>query len=151
MSNNHYIRIINFYSLLLNLHDFPSDYSPDYILEKWNHWIGKDVMLTNSTVPIESVVQFHRFKDKWKWKSSDLKIYGQIQPIFYFLSGIENMNMRNNFADFEHFGGDITKINCDSRIGLHNLVQRRLDEYLILNEKLITAYIREIKLASILD
>jgi hypothetical protein len=149
--NDHFVRITNFYSLLLNLHDFPDDYSPDYILEKWDHWIGKDIILKNTTVPIESVVQFKEYIDKWKINTDDLSIYGKIQPIFYFLSGNKNMNMRNNFADFTHFGGDIAKVSCQEKTGLHFLVKKRLNEYLKLNEKLITAYIREIKLASILD
>ena len=142
-------RIINFYSLLLNLHSFPYDYSPDYILEKWEKWIGDDCWLSvNGALDISLFVKFEDFKKKW---GEHPYIYSKIEGIFYFLCSNENMNMRNNMRDFKHFGGDLRKICALKKTGLHFMVYNNMIDYLKLNTENIKGFLRDMIIDDLME
>ena len=142
-------KIVNFYSLLYNLHDFPYDYSPEYILEKWEHWIGEEVsLISKRPIPTPVLVQFENFKHKW---GANPYIYPKIECIFYFMAQIENLNMLENVALFKLFHGDIRKISSEKKNGLHPLYHGMMLKYLELNENNIKAILRDIQLEDLIE
>ena len=144
-------RIINFYSLLWNLHDFPENYSPDYILEKWEHWIGNDVaMVVPGIQPTNFIYDFAKFCGKWQI-TDDIELCNKIAPIFYFMIPMENFAMRDNIRDFKHFGGDLRRICCRKKTGLHELLRQEMVRYLGLNTKNIEGFLRDMIIEDIME
>ena len=140
-------RLINLFSFVYNMHDFPQEqHSPDCILEKWNHWVG--VKLTPNVMESGKIVQFHYYKDKWKIKGDDGE---NIKIIFYFLSYIEDLDVKEVIKWFRYFGGDLRKIHNKKKTGLHIMLYRGMENYFDMNEDLIIAYLREMKIDSIIN
>jgi len=138
-------RIINLFSFILLLHDFPQqEHSPDYILEKWNYWIGEDVVLTPNVIHSERVASFACYKQKWGDNCENVKL------IYYFLIGLENLNILNCLADFNHLGGDLLNVSTQKKTGLHALLKVELVRWLEANELNIKAILRDINIADIL-
>ena len=59
--------------------------------------------------------------------------------------------MRNNFRDFKHFGGDLRKICCRKKTGLHFLVHERMVEYLALNTENIKGFLRDMIIDDLME
>lgn len=137
-------RLINLFSFVFNLNDFRDHkHSPDYILEKWNHWIGKDVKLNDSPKEIAYINKFVEYKRLWGDIAEDVKL------IVYFLYVIDN-DMYNCFSAFQKFNGDILKISTDKKTGLHPNLRVHLIDMLRENETIIKAYLRDINIDDIL-
>lgn len=139
-------RLLNLHRLVCVLHDLvEKNHSPDYVLEKWNRYMGEEVKLVDAAKDSSYVVRFYVYKKVWG------EVALEIRSIYYFISLLENnYRVKNIFKWFEYFGGDFDKIPSERQKGLHELLQQK--SYEMLNkDKTCQALLRELKIKEVLE
>lgn len=123
--------------------------SPDYVLEKYNHWIGFTPTVENKLYTPDDMINF--FNQYWKtWRPGTDNINGKLKNILMYLHSTENMNLLNMFNKFEEYIGPVSMINSTSLKGLHaiaeiNFVPKVIEK----NKEYITIVLRDLKLSNL--
>lgn len=127
--------------------------SPDYIMEKFNHWIVGNKHWEFRKINIDKISDddsdfLHDYWQIWKLFRND-NIH--INQILLYLLNTENMNILNCVDKFEKLIGNIEDINDIKQFGLHEIVIQ--DAYPIVLEKNkigIKLVTRDLKLKSLI-
>ena len=143
-------RLINLYSFLVVFlfQEELEKTSPDYLIEKWNYWIGEDVKLKQNTLYPSDIVKFSNYCKNWNWNLNTDKILS-VKEIFYFTFCIEELDLKNFVYWFKYFGGDLMKISSEKKTGLHPLAHKKVIALIQNEENAIKAFIREMKITEL--
>ncbi len=126
--------------------------SPDYVLEKYNHWIGFEPTVEHKLYTPDDMIDF--FNKYWKtWKLNCESIEsGKLKNILMYLYSTQNMNLLNMFNKFEEYIGPTSMINSTSLKGLHVFAERNMVSAVIeKNKEYITIVLRDLKLNEIIS
>lgn len=123
--------------------------SPDYVLEKYNHWIGFTPTVENKLYTPDDMINF--FNQYWKtWRPGADNINGKLKNILMYLYSTQNMNLLNMFNKFEEYIGPVSMINSTSLKGLHEIAERDFVPKVIeKNKEYITIVLRDLKLSNL--
>jgi hypothetical protein len=114
-------------------------HSPDYILEKYNRYIGFE---PNSNF-IESDIDKLVISTYEKiWKSDLVK-----RQILYLSKG--SLNLLEMVDNFERYIGPVSSIKEVEEMGLHHNLELELDKILDLNSKNIKILLRQLRLSEL--
>ena len=87
--------------------------SPDYVLEKYNHWIGFEPIVEHKFYTPDNMIIF--FNQYWKtWRPNTESLNSKLKNILMYLYSTENMNVLNMFNKFEEYIGPVSMINSTS-------------------------------------
>ena len=144
MEDRHLNKIINLFSFNINLAKLESQ-SPDYILEKYNHWIGTDPIIpVNLYTPddlLDFMLKYHR-----RWGSTKL-----VRRQLMYLKLTENLNIRTMVSRFEEYIGPIEMISSERKGGLHEITKRDfIPKVLEKNNGDIITILRDLKINSLI-
>jgi hypothetical protein len=126
--------------------------SPDYVLEKYNHWIGFEPTIDHKMYTPDDMTDF--FNKYWKtWKLNCESIEsGKLKNILMYLYSTQNMNLLNMFNKFEEYIGPASMINSTSLKGLHVIMERDFVPKVIeKNKENITIVLRDLKIKEIIS
>jgi hypothetical protein len=121
--------------------------SPDYLIEKWQHWIGKDVELKQNSLQPGDIIRFADYRKTW-CLNTDEKI-SSVREIFYFIYSIEEVDLRNIIYWFRYFGGDLMKISSEKKKGLHPLAHEKVQNWMNDDAEIIKIFLRDMKIDSL--
>lgn len=120
--------------------------SPDYILEKYNHWIGFEPCSDWSLYTPDSCDRF--INEYYKiWKNQNLvRIHRQL----IYLDLTRNIKLSNMIFQFEKYIGPIDLISSEVKSGLHELLEKDfIPKVLEINKNDITTLIRDVKISNL--
>ena len=144
MEDKHLNKIINLFSFNINLTKLESQ-SPDYILEKYNHWIGTDPIIPVNLYTPDDLLSFMLRYQK-RWGSSEL-----IRRQLMYLNLTENLNIRTMVSRFEEYIGPIEMISSERKGGLHEITKRDfIPKVLEKNNGDIITILRDLKINSLI-
>lgn len=94
--------------------------SPDYIKEKYDHWIGFE---PDRGIIVKYNRKAEEFLDEYNkvWKSDDSFTK---YIVYLYITGFCNLNIDILVENFEDIFGPITKISSDEKFGLHEITMR---------------------------
>jgi hypothetical protein len=123
--------------------------SPDYILEKYNHWIGFTPTVESKLYTPDDMVDF--FNKYWKvWRPSTKDINLKLKNILMYLHFTQNLNVITMSEKFEEYIGPMSMISdTPDKRGLHHLTNKFVDEVLEGNKNNIKVVIRDMKIDNI--
>ena len=150
--NKEYNQIINLTKFNVNFSEFidKSDLlsqSPDYILEKYEHWIGfKPTIKCKLYTPDDMTDFFLKY-----WKRWGIFEEYSVKNILMYLYSTRSMNLVLMSEKFEEYIGPMSMISdvLDKR-GLHQLTERFVDEVLKKNKDNLKVVLRDMKIGSII-
>jgi len=150
--NKEYNQIINLTKFNVNFSEFidKSDLlsqSPDYILEKYEHWIGFNPTIKCKLYTPDDMTDF--FLKYWK-RWGIFEEYS-VKNILMYLYSTRSMNLALMSEKFEEYIGPMSMISdvLDKR-GLHQLTERFVDEVLKKNKDNLKVVLRDMKIGSII-
>jgi len=150
--NKEYNQIINLTKFNVNFSEFidKSDLlsqSPDYILEKYEHWIGFNPTIKCKLYTPDDMTDF--FLKYWK-RWGIFEEYS-VKNILMYLYSTRSMNLVLMSEKFEEYIGPMSMISdvLDKR-GLHQLTERFVDEVLKKNKDNLKVVLRDMKIGSII-
>lgn len=148
MEDKHLNKIINLFSFNINLTKLESQ-SPDYILEKYNHWIGTDPIIPVNLYTPDDLLSFMLRYQK-RWGSTKL-----VRRQLMYLKLTENLNIRTMVSRFEEYIGPIEMISSERNIyrcnGLHEITKRDfIPKVLEKNNGDIITILRDLKINSLI-
>lgn len=123
--------------------------SPDYVLEKYNHWIGFEPIVEHKLYTPDNMTTF--FNQYWKiWRPDTKSLNSKLKNILMYLYSTQNMNLLNMFNNFEEYIGPVSMINSTSLKGLHELAEKEMVSAVIeKNKEYITIVLRDLKLSNL--
>ena len=123
--------------------------SPDYVLEKYNHWIGFTPTVDHKLYTPDNMIIF--FNQYWKtWRPNTESLNSKLKNILMYLYSTENMNVLNMFTKFEEYIGPVSMINSNPLRGLHEMAEREMVSAVIeKNKEYITIVLRDLKLSNL--
>ncbi len=103
--------------------------SPDYIIEKYNHWIGFKPTVVHKMYTPDNMTDF--FNKYWKtWRVSE-SMNKSSKNILMYLYSTQNMNLVEMSEKFEEYIGSMSMISdVPDKRGLHHLTERFVGEVL---------------------
>lgn len=128
--------------------------SPDYILEKYNHWIGFEPKVEYKMYTPDNMTDF--FNKYWKtWRAShDFRsesINKSLKNILIYLYSTQNMNLLQMSEKFEEYIGPMSMISdVPDKRGLHHLTERFVGEVLEKNGDNLKVVLRDMKISNII-
>lgn len=140
------INLINFCIIFINFTN--SKDAPDYVLEKFNHWINVELYY----VPEQHIeYRFLEYKDFWGEDSEEIKTY------FYFLSKISEITYGTTVECREHFindcintyklfGGKLLDLSSDKKVGIHQNLIDYVQTLFGAGHTFITAHLRDMQI-----
>ncbi len=147
-----YNQIVNLYKFNINFSKYADnnlmDMSPDYIIEKYNHWIGfTPTVEYNMYTPDDMINFFHKY---WKrWKIFD-KYDKDVKNILMYLYSTQSLQAIEMFSKFEQYIGPVTMISdVANKRGLHVLTEKVMFEVIEGNSKNLKVIFREMKLRTL--
>ena len=150
--NKEYNQIINLTKFNVNFSEFidKSDLlsqSPDYILEKYEHWIGfKPTIKCKLYTPDDMTDFFLKYWKRW----SIFEEYS-VKNILMYLYSTRSMNLVLMSEKFEEYIGPMSMISdVPDKRGLHQLTERFVDEVLKKNKDNVKVVLRDMKIGSII-
>ena len=150
--NKEYNQIINLTKFNVNFSEFidKSDLlsqSPDYILEKYQHWIGfKPTIKCKLYTPDDMTDFFLKYWKRW----SIFEEYS-VKNILMYLYSTRSMNLVLMSEKFEEYIGPMSMISdVPDKRGLHQLTERFVDEVLKKNKDNVKVVLRDMKIGSII-
>jgi hypothetical protein len=125
-------------------------HSPDYIIEKYNHWIGFKPTAEYEMYTPDNMTNF--FIDYWKrWRVYKDKYEKEVRNILMYLYSTQNMNLLVMSDSFEKYIGPMSMISdVQDKKGLHHLTERFVDEVLEKNIDNLKVVLRDMKIGSII-
>ena len=150
--NKEYNQIINLTKFNVNFSEFidKSDLlsqSPDYILEKYQHWIGfKPTIKCKLYTPDDMTDFFLKY-----WKRWGIFEEYSVKNILMYLYSTRSMNLVLMSKKFEEYIGPMSMISdVPDKRGLHQLTERFVDEVLKKNKDNVKVVLRDMKIGSII-
>ena len=150
--NKEYNQIINLTKFNVNFSEFidKSDLlsqSPDYILEKYQHWIGfKPTIKCKLYTPDDMTNFFLKY-----WKRWGIFEEYSVKNILMYLYSTRSMNLVLMSEKFEEYIGPMSMISdVPDKRGLHQLTERFVDEVLKKNKDNVKVVLRDMKIGSII-
>ena len=150
--NKEYNQIINLTKFNVNFSEFidKSDLlsqSPDYILEKYEHWIGfKPTIKCKLYTPDDMTDFFLKY-----WKRWGIFEEYSVKNILIYLYSTRSMNLALMSEKFEEYIGPMSMISdVPDKRGLHQLTERFVDEVLKKNKDNVKVVLRDMKIGSII-
>jgi len=150
-----YNQILNLTKFNVNFSKFvggndPLSQSPDYILEKYYHWIGFEPTIEAKLYTPDDMTDF--FNKYWKiWKPDTKSINLKLKNILMYLYSTQNLSILTMVEKFEEYIGPMTMISdTQDKIGLHHKMNRFLGDVLIGNGNNIKVVLRDMKINNVL-
>jgi len=154
-----YDQIVNLVKFNVNFSKFISNnellsHSPDYVLEKYNHWIGFNPTVDHKTYTPDDMTDF--FNKYWKmWRPSSDDINSKLKNILMYLNSTKNMNLLVMVNKFEEYIGPVSMISdIPDKKGLHHhtawIVGKFVDDVLKKNDDIKTV-LRDLRINSIIS
>ncbi len=150
--NKEYNQIINLTKFNVNFSEFidKSDLlsqSPDYILEKYQYWIGfKPTIKCKLYTPDDMTDFFLKYWKRW----GTFEEYS-VKNILMYLYSTRSMNLVLMSEKFEEYIGPMSMISdVPDKRGLHHLTERFVDEVLKKNKDNVKVVLRDMKIGSII-
>lgn len=152
--NKEYNQIVNLVKFNVNFSKFVDScdlmkQSPDYILEKYQHWIGfTPTVEYKMYTPDDMVVFFNKYYKIWKL---DTDSYHKLKNILMYLYSTQNMNLIKMSEKFEEYIGPMSMISdIPDKKGLHHLTERFFGEVLEKNKDNVKVVLRDMKIANVI-
>lgn len=147
-----YNQIVNLYKFNINFSKYADnnlmDMSPDYVIEKYNHWIGfTPTVEYNMYTPDDMINFLHKY---WKrWKIFD-KYDKDVKNILMYLYSTQSLQAIEMFSKFEQYIGPVTMISdVANKRGLHVLTEKVIFELIEGNSENLKVIFREMKLRTL--
>lgn len=124
--------------------------SPDYILEKYNHWIGFEPTVEHKTYTPDDMTYF--FNKYWKmWRPSTDDINNKLKNILMYLHSTQNLSLLTMVEKFEEYIGSLSMISdVPDKKGLHQRTEKFIDEVLEKNINNVKVVLRDMKIGNII-
>lgn len=137
---------VNFWSGIQKL----SSHSPDYILEKYDHWIGFKPTVEHKTYTPDDMTDF--FNKYWKiWRPNTDDINSKLKNILMYLYSTQNMNLITMVSKFEEYIGPVSMISdTKGKKGLHHHTENFVDDVLKKNDDNIKIILRDLRINSLI-
>ena len=122
--------------------------SPDYIIEKYYHWIGFEPIVEHKIyTPDDMTGFFNKYCKIWK---IDTEGYPKLKNILMYLYSTQNLSILTMSEKFEEYIGPMTMISDTSnKPGLHHKTNKFVDEVLEGNKNNIKIVLRNMKIDNI--
>lgn len=148
---NQIVNLIKFnvnFSKFIHNNDILS-HSPDYILEKYQHWIGFKPTIEYKLYTPDSMTNF--LLDYWKrWRVYE-KYSVEVKNILMYLYSTQHMNLISMSQKFEEYIGPMNMISdIPDKRGLHHLTERFVVEVLEKNKDNVKVVLRDMKIGNII-
>lgn len=150
--DKNYIKLLNLLRFNINLSNFIDvgpllRQSPDYILEKYNHWIGIEPVTDYPNYTPDSCQLFIDSYHKIWGNHAD---YQLIRRQLLYLNQTENLNLLNIVNTFEEYFGPVSMISSQEKRGLHQVVEQDfMPKVLLKNTDNIKVILRDMRLKEI--
>ena len=150
--NKEYNQIVNLIKFNVNFSKFIHNndllsHSSDYILEKYNHWIGFEPTIECKMYTPDEMTDF--FLKYWK-RWGIFEEYS-VKNILMYLYSTRSMNLVLMSEKFEEYIGSMNMISdIPDKKGLHHLTERFVGEVLEKNKDNIKVVLRDMKIGSII-
>lgn len=149
-----YNQIVNLIKFNVNFSKFiqgndPLSQSPDYILEKYQHWISSEPIVEYKMyTPDNMILFFNKYLKIWKL---DTDGYYKLKNILMYLHSTQDMNLLKMSQKFEEYIGPMNMISdIPEKRGLHHLTEIFVGEVLEKNKDNIKVVLRDMKIANII-
>lgn len=121
--------------------------SPDYILEKYQHWIGFNPITEEPTyIPDNCHQLIHQYSRIWGRFPTE-----KVKRHLFYLQQTNNMNLLNMVENFEKYFGPIELISSENKSGLHILIERDfISKVVEHNDEALTIVLRDMRLKSLI-
>lgn len=142
-------RIINLISFNVNLSAYVDvgnlvHQSPDYVLEKYHHWIGFEPI---TEYPHYTPDVCQHFLNQYQKTWGDYTI---VRRQLLYLNQTQNLHLLQMVKHFENYIGPIYMISSEEKTGLHALLlEQFIPKVLELNQKNIYPVLRDLRLQSL--
>ena len=149
--NKEYNQIINLTKFNVNFSEFIDksellSQSPDYILEKYNHWIGFNPTIECKLYTPDDMTTF--FLKYWK-RWGIFEEYS-VKNILMYLYSTQNLSVLTLSQKFEEYIGPINLISdIPDKRGLHTRTEGFVSNVLEKNEENIKVVLRDMKLRTL--
>ena len=122
--------------------------SPDYIIEKYYHWIGFEPIVSHKIyIPYHMTGFFSKYSKIWK---PDTECYHKLKNILMYLYSTQNLSIITMSKKFEEYIGPMTMISdTPNKSGLHHLTNNFVDEILEKNKNNVKIVLRNMKIDNI--
>jgi hypothetical protein len=147
-----YNQIVNLYKFNINFSKYADnklmDMSPDYILEKYNHWIGFTPTVEYKMYTPDDMSTF--FLNYWKrWRVYE-KYSVEVKNILMYLYSSQSLQATEMFSKFEQYIGSVSMISdFPNKRGLHVLTEEFVLEVVNSNSENMKVILREMKLRTL--
>ena len=154
--NKEYNQVVNLIKFNVNFSKFvrgndPLSQSPDYILEKYYHWIEFEPTVEHKTYTPDDMTDF--FNKYWKiWRPTwTILSNKKFKNILMYLYSTQDMNLLTMVEKFEEYIGPMNMISdYPDKRGLHHLMGKFVDEVLEKNKDNVKVVLRDMKIKTIL-
>lgn len=150
-----YNQIVNLTKFNVNFSKYvdnndPLSQSPDYILEKYYHWIGFEPVVEHKLyTPDDMTDFFNKYSKIWKL---DTKSYHKLKNILMYLYYTQNLNILTMSDKFEEYIGPMNMISdAANKPGLHHRTNKFVDEILEGNKNNIKVVLRNMKIDNLIQ
>jgi hypothetical protein len=125
--------------------------SPDYILEKYNHWIGFEPTVEHKLYTPDDMTDF--FNKYWKmWRPSANDINNKLKNILMYLNSTQNLSIVEMSEKFEEYIGPMSMISdVPNKNGLHHRTNNFVDQILEKNANNVKIVLRDMKINNIVQ
>lgn len=120
--------------------------SPDYILEKYNHWIGFEPV---TEYPQHTPDSCHLFINSYHKLWINHSDYPFVRRQLLYLAQTQNLNLTKMITKFEEYIGPIHMISSTKKKGLHYSVNEFVDKVVEKNNDNIKVILRDMRLNEI--
>jgi len=121
--------------------------SPDYILEKYRHWIGFEPTIVHKIYTADDMTDF--FNKYWK-RWGIFEEY-ELKNILMYLYSTQNLSLLTMVEKFEEYIGPMSMISdTPDKKGLHHRTERFVNEVLEKNKDNVKIVLRNMKIESII-
>jgi hypothetical protein len=123
--------------------------SPDYIIEKYNHWIGFEPTVEHKMYTPDDMTDF--FNKYWKiWRPSTKYINNKLKNILMYLYSTQNLSLLTMVEKFEEYIGPLHMISdTQDKKGLHHLTEKFVHQLLEKNANNVKVVLRDMKIDNI--
>jgi hypothetical protein len=124
--------------------------SPDYILEKYQHWIGFEPTVEHKIYTPDDMTTF--FLKYWKmWRPSTDDVNNKLKNILMYLYSTQNLSLLTMVEKFEEYIGPLSMISdVPDKRGLHHLTEKFVSQVLEKNENNVKVVLRDMKIGNII-
>ena len=119
--------------------------TPDYIIEKYNHWIGFEPITDYPHYTPDNLItffnQYHRI-----WGDEIFKVKRQL----LYLIETENLQLTKMVSSFEKYFGPIELLSSERKTGLHHNLNKFSEEILLGNSIGLKIVLRDMRIKELL-